>query len=87
MNIDLAKYSKELKASALKLFLGRDEKGKRKITDISDPYNTPCIVIVYWCAEVSGWPDYLKVERDFLINFYAYEEILNVPEGCPWSEL
>jgi hypothetical protein len=82
--IDLATFSHTLKLDVQKVFLSRDERGKKRILDISDPFSVPCIVVLYWCGEVSGWPDYLKKSLDVQIKFYGYKEILNKPEGCPW---
>jgi len=84
MREDLARYDKDLKKTVQKTFLRRNEKDRRRILDIADPFKVPCIVIVYWCGEVSGWPDYLKKSLDVLVEFYGYKEIANKPEGCPW---
>jgi hypothetical protein len=81
---DLGRYSNKLKESVQRVFLNRDEIGRRRILEITDAYKTPCIVVVYWCGEVSGWPDYLKHLADVLMKFYKYTEIKNKPEGCTW---
>lgn len=84
MTEDLAKFSKDLKLAVQTTFLNRDEIGKKRILEIADPFKVPCIVIAYWCGEVSGWPDYLKKSVDVLMAFYHYKPIKNKPEGCPW---
>jgi hypothetical protein len=84
MHEDLAKYNREVKAIVQSLFLNRDQVEKEQILDISDSFKVPCIVIAYWCGEVSGWPDYLKTSVDMLMKFYKYDEVKNKPEGCPW---
>jgi hypothetical protein len=84
MREDLGRFSDDLKASVQRLFLKRDEINRKRILDIADPFQVPCIVIAYWCGEVSGWPDYLKQSVDSCMKFYRYIEIKNKPEGCPW---
>ncbi|MCX9024640.1 MAG: hypothetical protein OIN85_00925 [Candidatus Methanoperedens sp.] len=84
MVVDLFRYSDTLKKDVQRTFLNRSEKDRKRILDIADPFKVPCIVIVFWCGEVSGWPDYLKKSLDILIDFYNYTEIQNKPEGCPW---
>lgn len=81
---DLGRFSNDVKLSVQKVFLSRDDEGKKKILDIADPYKVPCVIIVFWCGEISGWPDYLKKSLDSLTKFYGYAEIRNKPEGCPW---
>ena len=82
--IDLATFSHTLKLDVQKVFLARDDYGKKRILDISDPFSVPCIVILFWCGVVSGWPDYLKKSLDTAMAFYGEKDIINKPEGCPW---
>ena len=51
---------------------------------LANATTVPCINIVYWIAELEGWPDYLKDNADSLSKFYGYTHIANKPEGCPW---
>jgi hypothetical protein len=83
MREDLGRYSNELKNNVQRLFLSKEQEDREKILAISDPFKVPCIIIAYWCGEVSGYPDYLKKSVDSLMKFYGYTEILNKPEGCP----
>jgi hypothetical protein len=87
MKEDLARFSGDVKKSIQNTFLARDEEGKKKILDVADAYKVPCVIIVFWCGEVSGWPDYLKKSLDSLIKFYGYTEIRHKPDGCPWSDI
>lgn len=84
MKEDLARYSPEVKKLVQQIFLNREEKDRKRILDVSDPNKVPCIIIAYWCGEVSGYPDYLKQSVDSLMKFYGYTEISNKPPGCPW---
>lgn len=84
MTEDLGRFSRETKTSVQSIFLSRDEAGKKRILDIADPFQVPCIVVAYWCGEVSDWPEYLKKSVDACVKFYGYTKIKNKPEGCPW---
>ena len=44
----------------------------------------PCINVAYWLAEADGWSQHGKNRVDSISKFYGYEEILNIPENCPW---
>jgi len=81
---DLGRFNKTVKEYIQSLFLARDEEGRKKILDISDANKVPCIIVAYWCGEVSGYPDYLKKSVDSLMKFYDYKEIKGKSEGCPW---
>ena len=84
MTIDLNNYSELLKVAVQRHFLNRTDEAKKRILEISGPFAVPCIAIVFWCGEVSNWPDYLKISHDSLMEFYGYEKIVNKPENCPW---
>jgi len=84
MIADLGRYSEQVKTNVQQIFLARKQFEKEKILDISDAFKVPCIIIAYWCGEVSGYPDYLKKSVDSLMKFYGYAEVKNKPEGCPW---
>lgn len=87
MQVDLSIYSPSLKASIQTIFLKRDENGRKRILEVSDPFSVPCIVILFWCGEVSGWPDYLERNYQIQIEFYGYTIVHNKPDGCPWGEI
>jgi len=81
---DLSRFSKAAKDSVQKNFLRRDLDGRKRILDIADLEKVPCIVVLYFCGEVSGYPDYLKSSLDNIVKYYNYTEVRNKPEGCPW---
>lgn len=84
MTEDLNRFSKDVKASVQRLFLAKDQEGREKILAIADPYKVPCIIIAFWCGEVSEYPEYLQKSVESLTKYYGYTEIKNKPEGCPW---
>lgn len=84
MIVDLSKFAPSLRLSVQAIFLSREEEGRKRILDISDALSVPCIVIAFWCGEVSDWAPHLKHSVDVLMAFYGYKEIQNKPEGCPW---
>lgn len=85
MTEDYGKYSESVKIAIQKIFLAKTEEERKQILRISSAFHVPCIIVLYMCGEVSGWPDYLEEMARQKFVWYKYTEIKNVPAGCPWD--
>lgn len=83
MKIDINKYrsSKEI-VQRWYLTKGNDDLNQA-IPTAACFTGIPCLVIIFYLADILGWDDFLVDRANSLIDFYGYTEILNKPDGCP----
>jgi hypothetical protein len=59
------------------------KKPEDSIASMAVATGTPCVVCAFWIGEYTGWPQWSLDSIERLIKFYGYDQILNMPEGCP----